>query len=218
MNIFHGIFCYGPHNSMVRDQCDAVDAVIECTPAHRFVYYGTETVLPTEDQCHPEYVHVLQMRECYENLPLKTFGMLKHALTFRNWDRLLKTDVNSRIGAFDAKAAVIQDLIGYCAYRENGRKTISRNYHAGRCADKILDDPWMDDEPFSWIGGPAYMLSRRLAAYIVSKGAWWARSWPYEDIMVSAAADEIGHPAAPGIGYYSDQDNFSCLHLSRTRR
>ena len=207
MKLFHAIFCYGPHNHLLAKQCETVDKVIGFLPVRRVVYYGQGTEIV---RCGLE-THVVGARECYENLPLKTYGLILHALKDAEWDVLLKTDTNSMIGHFDAAKVAENDLVGYCGRRQE-RRTIALGYHSTRVSESILKENWKGEEPATWIGGPAYTMSRRLAEFVVKKGSWWARGWPYEDIMVSAAADEMGSPAVGGIGYYSDADNFCELH------
>ena len=208
MNVFHAIFCYGPHNHLLQKQCQLVRDLLGFQPVRQVVYYGQHTDVA---RCGIE-THVVGVRECYENLPLKTYGLILHALQDNQWDVLLKTDVNSKIGYFDANRVAKQDLTGYCGRRNPDKRQIMLNYHKNRVSESLFQEDWKGTEPSSWVGGPAYTISRRLAEYIASKGAWWARSWPYEDIMVSFAADEMGSPASGGIGYYSDQDKFSKLH------
>lgn len=216
MKIYHAIFCYGPHNHLLHDQCQIVDAVLGAKPVKRTIFYGRGTATATGSERPTEaVVHVVLATENYENLPLKTYGLLKHALQDSSWDRLLKTDVNSKLGWLDADAVENNHLVGYCQWRQDGKRKIAKNYHSNRVSQPLLAEDWLGVEPFSWIGGPAYTISRELAQFVVDKGVWWARSWPYEDIMVSAAADEFGYPAVAGIGYYSDQDNFSCLHRNK---
>jgi hypothetical protein len=210
MKLFHAIFCYGPHNHLLDSQCKTVDDVIGFPPVRRVVYYGQGTEVV---RCGLE-THVVGARESYENLPLKTYGLILHALTDPNWDVLLKTDVNSMLGYFNAELVESHDLVGYCGHRKDTR-SIALGYHTDRVSEPLLREHWKGPEPSSWIGGPAYTMSRRLASFVISKGVWWARSWPYEDIMVSCAADELGSPAVGGIGYYSDADNFCELHRNK---
>lgn len=210
MKLFHAIFSYGPHHSLLPEQCRVVDGVLGFSPVRRVVYVGTDTEVPEGIESF-----VVGARETYENLPLKTYGLLQHALQDPGWDRLLKTDVNSRLGWFDAATVEGNHLVGYCQWRDPNRRRIARSYHSNRGTERLLAENWAGEEPASWIGGPAYAISRELAQFIIAKGVWAARAWPYEDIMVSAAADEFGAPAVAGIGYFSDQDGFACLHRNR---
>ena len=143
--------------------------------------------------------HIVQFLEMYENLPLKTYGMMQHALTIPGWTHLLKADVNSHPTAFDTDAIENNHLVGY--YTDTTGYCAN---HAGRVEQLGLAEPFMGPMPTVWCGGPAYVVSRLLATKIVSLGAWAARAWPYEDQMVSHIAAENGWPAVPGIGYWTD--------------
>lgn len=166
-------------------------------PMERWFYYGVDPQngLPT---CNHTY-WVVDALELYENLPVKTYGLLKHALTRPDWTHLLKTDVNSYPYGVDWEAVKQHDMVGYWSDRPPGR-----NGHLRRVRQGILNESYTGPLPGQWCGGPAYIISRRLAEKVVERGVWYARGCAYEDVMVSVIANESGMPPQPGLGYFTD--------------
>lgn len=166
-------------------------------PMVRWCYYGTplDGLPPT---CREQY-HVVPALELYENLPVKTYCLLRHALTIPGWTHLLKTDVNSYPTSLDVSALERANMIGYRCSTFPGRVG-----HITKVSQKALAEPYRGDLPQVWCGGPAYAISRLLALKVVQRGVWYARGWPYEDVMVSMIATMEGMPPETGIGYQSD--------------
>ncbi len=167
----------------------------------RCLYYGIPLVGPAVEpfDCSGYGTHVVPFLDIYENLPLKTYGMLQHALTIPEWTHLLKADVNSYPTYLDPDAIQKHHLVGFYTRTHPGRTG-----HMGKVYQAGLSEPYMGTTPEKWCGGPAYVLSRLLATKIVDRGAWYARRWPWEDVMVSQIADECGWTAKPGVGYWTD--------------
>jgi len=189
MRIYHGIICCARDEALIPAHVANVDCFL--SPVHRCAYFG--------DGPKPTYdipVHQVGARESYENLPVKTFCMLEHALRHTDWFGLLKTDVNASLDEIDLDACRRHHLVGYVADVPG-----YRTGHLERVAEQALDKPYDGPLARQWVGGPAYYVSRRLAALVVARGVWYARGHAYEDHMVSLVAEENGIVPVQGIRY-----------------
>ena len=212
MRLFHAVFCYGSHNHLLESHCRHVDEILGFQPVRQVAYYGQGTPVV---KCGIE-TRVLGFRECWEHLPLKTYGLIRHALEDPDWDVLLKTDANAIVASIDLTRLEEHDLIGHCHLNANTDGTEGGcTYHYSHVSQPILREPFVSRRIYGTVGGPAYAMNRRLAQFIADKGVWAACTRISEDRMVSEAADEMGSPAAPGIGYYSDENGYTELHCSR---
>ncbi len=206
MHFFHGIIVCKKDEHLIEWHIEQVDKLLECLGATctRFLYYGIDLDGAEPDTGGRPY-WIVPFFDTYENLPLKTYGMVWHALTIPGWTHLLKTDVNSYPSVIKPEIVRTHHLAGYRTTTAAGITA-----HDGRVRQAGLNEPYMGPHEFPevWCGGPAYIMSRLLAMKLGEKGAWWARSWPYEDVMVSALAVENGWPAAGGVGYWTDGNEY----------
>jgi len=170
---------------------------------------GRDRLQTEHDMSHATVdTHVVPFLDTYENLPLKTYGMLQHALTLPGWTHVLKADVNSYPSRLDAMAIVQHHLTGFYANTPPGRDN-----HVPKVLQRGLGEAYPGDLPNEWVGGPAYVISRLLVMQVVDRGAWYARGWPWEDVMVSKVAEECGCPARPGVGYWTDGNEWHNEHV-----
>ena len=199
MNLFHAVIVCPRDGNLARWHVEHVDD-LKLPIGHRYFYCG----IPTQGEaCKLDgnyQVYEIPFLELYENLPLKTYGLMKHALTFPEWTHLLKTDINSYPAFADLKMVEQHHLVGYRGIS----KPAGRTNHFPKVHQQGLTEPHLGPLPDCWVGGPAYIASRTLAEKIVARGPWYARGWPYEDVMVSQIALEHGWPAQPGVSYWTD--------------
>ena len=193
MNLYHAIFCCNRDSHYLASHVANVDALLR--PTHRCVYYGIP--LDGKEPCCDIPYHVVDALDIYENLPVKTWCLLKHALQRKDWDVLLKTDANTLIADIDLELVSAHSIVGYVA-----KATSVRLYHTHIVHQRALSNPYDGPLPTGlWVGGPAYTISRQLAEMVVAKGVWYARGHAYEDQMVSLVAEENGFVAQQGIHY-----------------
>jgi len=180
--------------------------LIGCTRPYYF-YYGMDEPTPPPCLCeNPQLpTTVLECVEEYENFPVKTYGLCKHALeTDDTWTHLLKTDVNRTIFYIDWEKASEADFAGMVLPWEGGREYRFAEFH-----EPILREPYLGPLSKQYCGGPAYIISRRLAKLIVERGVWAARSMKSEDMYVGLVAEQNGIVPVPAIRYYEDGGTIS---------
>ncbi len=192
MIIYHAIICHERDVHYLDEHIVSVNRV--SNPMERCVYFGA-SLSGDPPKCHLPH-HVVGAFDLYENLPLKTFCLLEHALAAANWDVLLKTDANTEVLEIDWQLASRYELTGHI-----GEIQSSRIYHANKVCQSALSEGYSGPLPSRWVGGPAYCLNRQLARLIVARGIWYARGHAYEDQMVSLVAEESGFVAQQGIRY-----------------
>lgn len=197
MILYHAILTCKRDEGCLQRHVMRVDSVY--VPQFRWCYYAKD-IAGREPDC-PIQHHVVDCLELYENLPVKVCGIMAHALTVDGWTHLMKADVNKWITAIDLANIEQADLAGFVGKQEPGRTG-----HVGRVSQGILNEDYRGPLPSRWCGGPAYIVSRRLAEKIVSKGAWWCRQWPWEDVMVGMIAKEYNMTVLPGLGVWDDKD------------
>ena len=193
MIVYNGIFCCERDNRFAEGHARQLDTLGR-TMRH-CLYYGRQG-----DRVAGMNSEALQIDENYENLPVKTMCMLKHAMQF-NWDVFLKTDVNACVASIKWDVVEVSHLTGFVSYKP---VSIGPGKNCKSISQKALLEPCLAPTPKCWMGGPAYTLSRELAAMIVIKGAWWARQFWAEDQMVALIAEECGITPVPAIGYIAD--------------
>jgi hypothetical protein len=206
MQIYNGIFCCTRDNDFVVPHI-AHMADLQVPMTH-CLYYGMGQV-PVEGVPH----HVCEIHDLYENLTMKTYCMLKHALQ-HPWDRFIKTDVNSYVTMLDWDTVASYDLVGYLVLAAGSSvgpyqiPAASGHYlPLNKLAQPALAEEYLGPSAKWWVGGPAYVISRRLAEEIVKRGIWYTRSFAAEDVLVSVVAEQCGWPAVAGLGYFSDRRN-----------
>lgn len=193
MQIYNGIFCCERDNGHIQAHLENLDSLGR--PMQHCLYYGMGQEVA---EGVPSYV--VGIRDSYENLPLKTYCMFRHALDFE-WDVFLKTDVNARVAKILWDAVEKSDLSGYVAHWR-----VRPGIPVSKINQPALAEVCRLEMPKDWVGGPAYALSRRMVRAVVVKGIWWCRQWPMEDAMVSRVAAEVGVVPQPAIHYMADGD------------
>jgi hypothetical protein len=196
MNLFHGIIVC----ERDKELCEAhVEETLKVVPgSYPSCFYWGKPGPVGHFGCH-----VVPVEDTYANLPVKTFCMLRHALTFPDWDIFLKTDVNTRLLAVDWNCLYKYDLIGYMRLNPDGTSLLpTRRLGDGQVNDPVYTDRYNGPMPVRWVGGPAYALTRRLAQAVVDQGIWFARSWPWEDLMVSYVCETRGWDIGEGVSYW----------------
>lgn len=204
MRIYNGIFCCERDNHHVSEHIASLKEL--AVPMVHCLYYGMGQKV-VEDVPH----HVVGVHELYENLPMKTYCMLEHALRTADWDRFLKTDVNSKVLSVDWQMVEEHDLVGYLALqpgcragKEEHPRLWARILPPNKISQPALVEPYLGHLSEWWVGGPAYVLSRRLAQRIVDRGIWAARAYAAEDMMVCSVAMQNGIRPVAGVGYFTD--------------
>lgn len=202
MKLYSGILVCDRDNDLAKEH---VRGLAEWGEMEHCLYYGMDQ--------HPveglQY-HIVGIHELYENLPMKTYCMFKHALE-RPWTHLLKTDVNARVHSIRWDVVREADLTGFLSVSRDSRigKGV-RLVSAGRIlppqsvTQPALLEEYRGPQSERWVGGPAYIVSRRLAELVVGLGIWQARAFAAEDIMVSTVAQHHGMRIEAGLGYISD--------------
>jgi hypothetical protein len=117
------------------------------------------------------------------------------------WTHLFKTDVNERIRFVDWPLVEKSDYAGLVVGPDKfGRPRGSREY-ANHEREPILREPWLGNIPHYWCGGSGYIISRRLAQAVASRGAWAARGYFAEDGMIGVIAEELGMRPVGAVAY-----------------
>jgi hypothetical protein len=142
--------------------------------------------------------YVVQCQEAYVDLPLKLYGILKHALEY-DWERLLKTDVNVTVVKIDWHRIFASELAGVVVYSRPRLSDVSDHFYP-----PLLRDASYMSYPIQWVAGSAYSVSRHLAQLIVARGPWEARRYYAEDVYVSQVAKQHGIMPVPAIAYVGD--------------
>lgn len=168
-------------------------------PMQHCLYYGMDVKGQAPTPPAGIDYHVVEMLDLYEHLPLKTYGLMKHALTIPGWTHILKTDVNSYPTRIDLDAVAKTHMAGYRALHKARPDCVIHSI-----MQPALREPYKGELPSIWCGGPAYTVSRELVTKIVERGIWYAAGWPAEDLMVAKVAEELGWTPQTGVGYWSD--------------
>lgn len=203
MKLYNGIIIYDRDNHLAQTHLKSL-AKLGKQMEHCF-YYGMDSH-PAEGITYC----VVDIEERYENLPMKTYCMFKHALKFE-WDRFLKTDANAKVHSVKWDIVKRTDLTGFLAVTPESRiggPTLP--VFGGRVLNRklihqpALGEPYLGPQSEYWVGGPAYIVSRRLAEAVVQRGIWAARAFAAEDMMVSTVAMQHSMTIEAGVGYISD--------------
>lgn len=194
IQIYHAVFCCERDEGLLKDHVREIKGF--GVPMQRCVYFG---VANREPYCPSVLYHVVGADDTYENLPVKTFCMMEHALAAGDWDVLLKTDVNAKGIEIDWPQCDRYELVGMVSDTLG-----SRVNHRHNVKQPALREPYCGPMPARWVGGPAYCVSRRLARLVVASGVWAARGFAYEDQMVSLIAEQNGIAAQQGITWTAD--------------
>ena len=200
MKLFVAVYTCMRDRAISQHKVENLDRVGCARPYHFYYGTGNGTPGPHENGDPTLPAHVLGCRDNYENLPLKTYGVCKHALeTDENWTHLLKTDVNRDIFLIDWDVMRDADYAGMIVPWPG-----ERAYRVGDMSEPLLRAPYLGPLPPCYCGGPAYIISRTLAAMIMIKGAWAARGINAEDEWVGLVAAENGIAPIPAIRYRDD--------------
>lgn len=207
LSVYNGIFCCERDNGYADWHIAGLKALRGPIVSH-CLYYGMG------QQHHPAFpCHEVGAYETYQNLPLKTYGMFKHALTIPGWTHLLKTDVNAEVVRIKWNVVESHDLVGFVGLTKDSRiGFVETPVLCGRMpptepiTEPILNEPFLGILAERWVGGPAYVVSRKLAELVVSHGVWYCRGFPFEDQMVSVVALQHGIRAEAGVGYIADNE------------
>ncbi len=194
LKIYHAIFCCERDEALIEGHIRDIEAL--GVPMQRCVYFGMGN---REPRCPSVAYHVVGALDIYENLPVKTFCLMEHALAAGDWDVLLKTDVNVKGVAIEWPELNRHELVGYVSDIPG-----SRTSHRYVVTQSALQGPYGAPMPERWVGGPAYCVSRPLVRLIVAEGPWKARSYAYEDQMVSLIAEQNSIVAQQGITWTTD--------------
>lgn len=197
MNVYHAIICCRRDEALLEQHLVTLHGKWhgDAAAIERCVYFGhsRDESLPQCGLAH----HVIGALDLYENLPVKTYCLIEHALsTSEGWDVLLKTDATAEVVSIDWDAVARHELVGLVA-----DWPASRMNHRPKVFQPALRESYAGPLPSRWVGGPAYAIHRSLAKQVVARGIWYARGHAYEDQMVSLVAEEAGIAAAPGIVY-----------------
>ncbi len=195
LKIYHAIFCCERDVGLIDDHVRDIENL--GVPMDRCVYFGMAEQRELRHGDTP--VRIVGIDETYENLPVKTFCMMEHALSEGEWDVLLKTDVNAKDIRIEWPQLDRHGLVGRVSDLPG-----SRVGHCKRVSQPALTEPYDGPMPKRWVGGPAYCVSRHLARLIVAEGAWGARRYAAEDQMVSLIAERHGIVAAQGATWTND--------------
>jgi len=188
MILYNAILCCDRDSRFVQSHIHHLDKL---SPMSHCVYYAMGST-PVLSAAH----HIVGCSEGFDELTTKVYGMFKHALTVPGWTHLLKTDVNTRITKVDWDVVERSELTGYVGYF-----TPPRTIPFDKFRQPILREQYYGPLPPSWVGGPAYAISRNLTERIVERGVWDSRRYMFEDIWVSLVAWQNGITPASGIGY-----------------
>jgi len=185
--VYNAILCCDRDNALAAGHIAQLDSLGQ--PMTHCLYYGLGSS-PVADIPH----HTVGLLEMYDNVTLKTYCAMKHALSLdMAWDVLLKTDVTSRVVRIDWGLVAAHDLVAYVSpVGPFGTTVMPRDYNKERYAQPAFAEPWPGRPPKTMIGGTAYTVSRRLAELIVQRGIWYCAGWKGEDVMVAQIAEENG--------------------------
>ena len=192
MKIHHAIFIHGKDNKLaVRHTLD----VQSLGPRmEHYLYYGLDET-PCLDWGPGDWRISLGVHGSRDNMALKVYGLMKHALTIPGWTHLFKTDVNTIINKVDWEAVEKADYAGLVV------KGPAERTYKNEEREPLLREPYLGPMAKLWCGGSGYFVSRRLAQMVVDRGAWAARGHYAEDQMVAMIAEENGIVPVPAVAY-----------------
>ena len=196
LRIYNGILCCEKDNGLIDRHVAQLSTLGQ--PMTHCLYYGME------GQAASQWPHYrVGLHEAYENITGKVYCAFKHALTVPDWDLFFKTDVTSRVVSVDWDLAARSDLTGWVTsiIGPLGRSQMDRHYSTKRYTERALDEVFPGEPPKQWIGGPAYVASRKLIALVVQRGIWTARSWQAEDVYIARVAADHGIIPVHGVEY-----------------
>jgi hypothetical protein len=168
-------------------------------PIDPWLYYGLGDKPPVPDSAFPFGWVELGCVPGRDNMGLKTFGLMQHALALPGWSYLFKTDCNVQVTkvAWDKVAGA--DYAGCVVTGRAGRE------YKNEDREPLLREPYRGTMAHKWCGGSGYIVSRRLAQLVVHRGAWWCRGHYAEDQMVAIIAEEAGIKPVPAVQYHDGE-------------
>lgn len=192
MIVYNGILCCDRDNHLALSHIAQLDTLGH--PMSHCLYYGMGST-PIDGIPH----HTVGLLELYDNVSLKTYCAMKHALTLPEWNVFFKTDVTSYVAWVKWDLAEIHDLVAFVSpIGHSGQTPLVRDYAKHRYTQQAFAEPWAGKPPKRLIGGTAYTVSRRLVEWIVERGIWYVAGQKAEDVMVSKVAEEHGILPADG--------------------
>lgn len=214
MIVYNGIYIIERDNGHVRAHMKALRATK--MEMQHCLYYSQDCHAPAQwhmefpaGQEHKAWVHHVRCAASRDNMPLKTYGMLRHALTVPDWTHFFKTDANVIIHSIDWETVKGSEYAGLLVGPRNVKPSGGREYKNGE-REPLLREPYLGKMPLYWCGGSGYIVSRRLAQLVVDRGAWAARGHFAEDAMVAVVAEENGIMPVAAVSY-GDHKGFTAL-------
>lgn len=199
MILYNGIYIHSMHNATLNSHLRSLAATGRSM--RQCLYYGMGETVAAE---WTGAFHHVGCHGTRDNMALKTYGMMKHALESDPcWTHLLKTDVLCQITCIKFDLLEQSDFGGHAVAPDNEDNDWRRRVYKNEEREPLLREPWRGKLPAHWCSGTAYAVSRRLAEWIVQRGAWAARGWFAEDLMVAAIAEEHGLHPVPCISFRS---------------
>lgn len=197
MEIYNAICIHNAYNHFLPSHLGAL-AKLGRAVSPPCLYYGDNGQPPAgwEDKAVR-----LGLTEVYDNLALKTYAMLRHALLFDGWTHFFKTDVNSIVHTVDWEAVASSEYAGLVITPRPDGAPYGGRVYGNHLRQPILREPYLGKMAHFWCGGSGYFIGRRLAVEVVGRGAWAARGYFAEDNMVGVVAEEIGIIPAPAVAY-----------------
>ena len=194
MIVYNGIICCERDNELVPRHIAQLDSLGQ--PMQHCLYYGMDSK-PRDDVPH----HTVGLFETYENFSCKVYSAFKHALQFPEWDVFVKSDVTSKVVEIRWDLVAVNDLVGWVTpiCGPYGNCQFNRAYALERYTERAFAEPFTGKPPKYWIGGPCYVISRKLAKLAVDRGIWAWRGWQAEDVYIAKIAEDHGISPVNGV-------------------